>query len=178
MEIGKDGSMQLKWIGAICVCLSCCGWGILAASRYQLKISMFQQLVSAFNFMISELQYGGTPLPVLCTMAGNQCQGSLRQIFTELSKELDAQISPDAQTCMAAVLDRHNNIPIAFRSILYELGINLGRFNLQGQVRALEEARENTVEQLSALKQDKDIRLRSYQTLGLCAGAAIAILLV
>ena len=178
MDARKDGAMQLKWIGAICVFASCCGWGLLAASRHRMKISALQQFISVLNFMICELQYRTTPLPQLCRLAGEQRQGNVKQVFMELARELDAQISPDAQRCMAAVLDRHCNLPIELRGLLGELGNKLGKFNLLGQVRALEDARNGAMEQLGELKKNKDERLRSYQTLGLCAGAAIAILLV
>ena len=178
MGNGKAGTMQLKWLGAICVLVSCCGWGILAANRYRFKIFSFQQLICALNYMISELQYRATPLPQLCQITSEQCQGSIKQIFRELHEELTAQISPDARRCMDAVLSRHSNIPPELERIISEIGNSLGKFHLKGQIQALEVARDSAEAQLSELKRDKDARLRSYQTLGLCAGAAIAILLV
>ena len=49
----------------------------------------------------------------------------------------------------------------------------------QGAVRHLEalgvDVRGDCRTQLKALEQNRDIRLRNYQTLGLCAGAALAI---
>ena len=151
---------------------------MLVASRYRFKISVFQQLICASNYMICELQYRPTPLPRLCQMASEQSQGCVKKIFHELALELESQILPDARRCMVAVLNRYADLPIECQQILCELGSNMGKFNLQGQVSALESAKAIATEQLEALKKNKDIRLRSYQTLGLCAGAAIAILLV
>ena len=62
--------------------------------------------------------------------------------------------------------------------VMTELGDHLGRFDLQGQINGLEHCREHCVSKLKLLSDNKEKRLRSYQTLGLCAGAAIAILLV
>ena len=55
---------------------------------------------------------------------------------------------------------------------------NLGKFDMSGQLRGLENARNVCRENLELLMYNKDRRLRSYQTLGLCAGAAVAILFV
>ena len=58
------------------------------------------------------------------------------------------------------------------------MGSSLGRFDLDGQLLGLEAVRVYCQEQLSEMSKDRDVRLRSYQTLGLCAGAALAILFV
>ena len=58
------------------------------------------------------------------------------------------------------------------------MGSSLGRFDLEGQLQGLESVRIYCREQLDELSKDRDVRLRSYQTLGLCAGAALAILFV
>ena len=54
----------------------------------------------------------------------------------------------------------------------------IGRFDLEGQLQGLESVRVYCRDQLDNLAKDRDVRLRSYQTLGLCAGAALAILFV
>ena len=95
-----------------------------------------------------------------------------------LAEELEAQISPDAQRCMAAVLDTLADADETLYGILSSLGMSLGRFDMPGQLQGLENSRNACREKLELLKQNKDRRLRSYQTLGLCAGAAIAILFV
>jgi len=64
------------------------------------------------------------------------------------------------------------------RGAAEELGGNLGRFDIPGQLRGLENTRKECCDKLQMLTQNNDSRLRSYQTLGLCAGAALAILLV
>ena len=48
----------------------------------------------------------------------------------------------------------------------------------QGQILGLEAVRSHCRSELDALSANQDERLRSYQTLGLCTGAALAILFV
>ena len=95
-----------------------------------------------------------------------------------LSKELDAQISPNADRCMAYVLARCGDLPRNIIQLLENMGSTMGRFDLEGQLLGLGFVRNSCNEQLKELMQNKDARLRGYQTLGLCAGAAIAILFV
>ena len=61
---------------------------------------------------------------------------------------------------------------------LRNLGISLGRFDLPGQLQGIHTARGECQSALDRLCSNRDNRLRSYETLGLCAGAALAILLL
>ena len=54
----------------------------------------------------------------------------------------------------------------------------MGRFDLPGQLRGLEHAIRSTEEALRTIRDGAEGRRRSWQTLGLCAGAALAILFV
>ena len=58
------------------------------------------------------------------------------------------------------------------------LGKSIGRFDMDGQIKGLEAVRQDCRRRLDELSKDRDTRLRSYQTLGLCAGAALAILFI
>ena len=58
------------------------------------------------------------------------------------------------------------------------LGRWLGRFDLDGQLKGLDAVRQECRRHLEELNNNREVRLRSYQTLGLCAGAAIAILFI
>lgn len=170
--------MNLKLIGALCVIVGCGSCGFMMASQYLSNIRLLKNLIVVLDYMQCELQYRCTPLPLLCRQAAEQVTGKIHQIFILLADELDAQISPNVQRCMASVLDRLGNVWGALSTILLGLSCNLGKFDMPGQLHALENARSLCRENLEQLQQSKDCRLRSYQTLGLCAGAAIAILFV
>jgi len=58
------------------------------------------------------------------------------------------------------------------------LGTSLGRYDLPGQVKGLQNVREECTLELEKMKNNQEERLRSYQTLGLCAGTALVILLL
>jgi stage III sporulation protein AB len=170
--------MYIKIIGAICVVVGCGSVGFFMAYEYRAKMHLLKELISVLEDMASELQYRATPLPQLCRHAVGERKGQIYDIFHFLAEELEAQVSPNACNCMASALDKHIKIDSELKNLLLELGNSLGRFDMQGQLKGLEHSRQMCKEKLTQMMQNKDNRLRSYQTLGLCAGAAIAILFV
>ena len=79
---------------------------------------------------------------------------------------------------MKAVLAKSKDIPRHTLESLQNLGNSLGRFDLSGQLKGLEGVRQECRGKLTRLMGNQEVRLRSYQTLGLCAGAALVILLM
>lgn len=170
--------MNYKWIGAVLVFLGCGGLGFSMAAGYKREEGMLRQLINALNYMECELQYRLTPLPELCVQAGKESKGAVRDTLLRFSAELNGQIAPDPSSCMHAALMMDANLPNPIREIFRELGSTLGRFDLPGQLKGLESVRASCRRELEVLSQNRDARLRSYQTLGLCAGAALVILFV
>ena len=58
------------------------------------------------------------------------------------------------------------------------MGTSLGTFDAEGQIKSLEAVRTEALALKEQQSHNLNERLRSYQTLALCAGAALAILLV
>lgn len=168
--------MDYKWLGAALVLASCGGFGFALCANHRTEEAMLRQLAAALDYMQCELQYRLTPLPELCRGAGLQAKGSLGQIFLAFSQELDYRITPDVASCVTAVLHKFQNLPPKTNANLRLLGNSLGRFDLEGQIQGLEAVRQQCREDIQALTADKPLRLRSYQTLSLCAGAALVIL--
>ncbi len=166
----------MNWIGGLFVILGCTWVGFSISNAHRNQERSLQQLLSALDFMQCELQYRLTPLPDLCRQTATQCPGPLRQLFTALAQELEDQIRPDVHQCMTAALSRTSRLPHMTIRALELLGKTLGRFHLEGQLLALEGTRSYCRKELAALADNREVRLRSYQTLGLCAGAALAIL--
>lgn len=160
------------------VVLGCGGFGFSLAGAHKKEENALRQLLSALDYMECELQFRLTPLPELCHLAGQEAKGAVRDVMLTLSRELDEQSAPDVGSCMNAAVDSSGTLPPRIKEILLQMGRSLGRFDLEGQLKGLEAARGACRRELDALTHNRDNRLRSYQTLGLCAGAALAILLI
>ena len=170
--------MIYKWIGAILILCGCGGCGFSMAAMEVREEKGLRRMISALDYMTCELQYRLTPLPELCRLTGSDIGGSVGAAFIKLGEELEAQVSPDVHSCMAAVLAENSWLPKSVLQAFSELGQTLGRFDLTGQLMGLEAVRAGCRNRLGELTGNKTQRLRSYQTLGLCAGAALAILLL
>lgn len=170
--------MDYRWIGAVMIIAGCssCGFAIAAGKRREEKLLF--QLIQILGFMESELQYRLTPLPELCRMSANEVKGSLHAVFLNLYRELSWQKLPDAASCMSVAIQRTGELPGIVRRPLVQLGQTLGRFDLEGQLRGIRDVRRRCEDSLIRIRKNRDERLRSYQTLGVCAGAALAIMLL
>lgn len=170
--------MGYRWIGAILIVgsCSCCGFSISAGQRREERLLC--QLLRILQMMESELRYRLTPLPDLCHMAAQESRGILRTVFRNLHDELTSRKLPDAGSCMSAALSRSGEIPVRTRRILGQLGNTLGRFDLEGQLQGIQAAYKRCETNLLRIQENRNERLRSYQTLGICAGTALAIILI
>lgn len=170
--------MNYKWIGAILVISGCGSCGFAIASQYRFEVQILLRLRRLIEYMGNELQYSLTPLPELCRRASRETSGVLNRLFLDLCRELDWQLSPDVNSCMRAAVRRNPELPRSAQHILLQMGRTLGSFDLPGQIKELESLRASCERELNRLESNKDTRLRNYQTLSLCTGAALAILFI
>lgn len=170
--------MDFKWIGAVLIVAGCGGFGFTLSAEHRALEKSLRKLVGILDYMTCELRYRMTPLPDLCGAAGKESGGALGKVFCQLSMELESSHSASVSNCMESALKRIGELPSRTRDNLILLGNSLGRFDLEGQLNGLEAVRTSCRRDLESLTANKDVRLRNYQTLGLCAGAALAIVLI
>lgn len=169
--------MDYKWIGAVLIIAGCGGFGFSLAAGHRHQERSLQRILRILDFMSSELHFHATPLPQLCASAAKLYNNPEALVFSRLAESLEARETSDAASCMDEVL-KEIQLPTETREILRQVGETLGRFDLEGQLKGLEEGRELCRHQLKTLGENRDTRLRNYQTLSLCTGAALAILLI
>lgn len=170
--------MIWKIIGSILIIASCGGFGIHIAAMYRNEIRSLKMMIDCIDYMQWELQYRLTDLPALFKqIVVNCCEGSLKNIFEELTNHLEQCSSYDVQHCMEMILSTKKDIPADTKNALYHLGRTLGKFDLNGQINGLKSVRDECKRRLNILLNDQTTRIRSYKTLGFSAGAALVIIL-
>lgn len=170
--------MTVKLIGAILILISCASIGFRTAAMLRREVRVMENLCALLDYMECELHFRMTPLPVLCRGAAAQTGCVLQNVFVKLAQELECQVSPDAESCMHVAISSCQTVPRQTVECLLLLGKNLGRFDIDGQIKGLEAVRVMCRSKLQILNNNKESRLRSYRTLGICAGAAIVILFI
>lgn len=170
--------MSYKWIGAILIFSSCGGFGLSLVFRRIQEEAMIHQLETFLNEMLWELPFQLTPLPDLVRHASESINGQIKTILSSFAVQLDRQVLPDAAACMeAAVHDSDLNFQ-HIEKLLTVIGASLGRFDLSSQLNGLASAREQCRTEYDNLHSDRKDRLKSFQALSFCAGAALVILLI
>lgn len=169
----------MKLFGALLI-IACSGWfGFSLAAAHRREEKSLRQLISTLDYMQCEMQYHLTPLPELCLQTANSCsKGPVRDFYLLLAEELRQQITVDVQPCVEAALDRAPKMTKITGECLGEIGKNLGKFDFDGQISSFEASRAFCRQRLEEHCAGKDEQRRSYQTLGICAGAALVIILI
>ncbi len=169
----------MKLLGALLITI-CCGWfGFSLAIAHRKEERNLRQLISSLEYMMCEIQYRLSSLPELCVQAANICEkGTVRDFFIALREELNQQAFAEVQPCLLAALDNTPKLTTKTRECILEVAKELGKFDIDGQLSALESSRIFCKEQLDKHCLGKDEQRRSYQTLGICAGAALVIILI
>ena len=138
---------------------------------------MLRRLISVLREMEWELKYRMTELPELCQIAADTSTGSLRVVFQELAEKLRRREVSDISGCLNGILMKRE-LPKRVRKNMKQLGSTLGRYDLEGQLQGLEAVRYQCGKDLEELEENSTQRLRNYQILALCAGAALVILFI
>ena len=170
--------MNLHWIGAILIIAGCGGIGFGMALNYKREENTLRQLIQIMDLFCCELEYRMTPLPELFRKASCVATGQLSKWLTNVTQELESQIAPDAACCMNSALRENRDLPAKVLFALTDLSRSLGEYDLAGQLRGIHSVQASCSRQLEDLENNRTQRIRSYQTLGLCAGAALAILFI
>lgn len=170
--------MTGKIIGAVLIIFGCGSFGFSITAGIRTEEHSLRQLINILDYMQCELQYRMTPLPDLCHLAAQEQKNRIGKFFYYLSTELENQVSSDVSGCVHNALLCVPDMPGRTVKALNLLGMSLGRFDAQGQINGLETVRGFCRSELEAMSVNREGRLRSYQTLGICAGAALAILFV
>ena len=168
---------MLRMMGGLCIVAGSGAFGFAMAAASRREERQLRELLGALEYLSSELSYRLTSLPKLCRGAAEGRGGAVADFCLNLARELEQQTEPDVQSCVKRILGQME-MPATLRRILEELGQTLGRFDLPGQLRGLELSIRETERVLRAIREGAPERRRSWQTLGLCIGAALAILFI
>lgn len=167
----------MKWIGAAMILCGCTAAGCCMALGHKYAEFCLNQLLRALEYMIRELQYRSPVLPELLIRGGEAARGAISEVLRRAGEILmeHRAATPSESMILAA---ETVSIPREAGALLELLSAGLGAFDLQGQLQGICEVRDECKNTLAILREGREQRLRSYQTLGLCAGAALAIILL
>lgn len=168
----------LQLVGTILVLVGCGGCGFAMAGECRHLERNLRQTQNALEILQCEIQCRLTPLPELCGILEAACSGPVGSFFGQLRQELLLPDAGELYVCAGAAASHVRDLPEPCRRILLELCGTLGRYDAEAQLRAVVGAKDQALRHLEELRGGQAGRIRSYRALGLCGGAALAILLL
>lgn len=170
--------MVVRIIGALLVLFGCGSTGVLVALNVKRETVLLKNIISVIEYWKNELSFHLTPLPELCRQASCMNTGILSKFLEEFAINLENQIAPDAEQCVLTTLDTFNDISTDAKQLLLELACTLGKFDMEGQLSSFDSILKEANHLYAYNCNNQEVRLRSYKTLGICAGAALVILFI
>lgn len=170
--------MAIKFIGALLIVVSCGVMGYQTSFSYLREISYFKDLIWILDFMQRQLQCHLTPLPLLCRLVYKENKCKISEVFLNLADILDSQTSNSVLDSMNMSIEMVGIQPDRVKNVLLKIGKILGKFDIDGQIKGIETVKEECIAILKSLSEHQRERSRSIKTIGICAGVAIAILLI
>ena len=169
---------MLRLIGAALVTLSASLVGFGFARGVRRQCAQLEGLLWALDFMQAELSARLTPLTQLFSMLSACRQKDVALFFEAAGRALSVPPGCTVPVSFKRGFQASPGLSPGQEAVqtLYGLSTALGRFDLESQLAAIERAKGSITSVL--LQAQKRARCRSYETIGICAGLALAVILL
>lgn len=165
----------MKFIGIVLIVVSAGSVGFRMAISLKQQTREYTQLLQSLQLMRNEIAFCGTPLPQTFAVLAASCQGRTGQFYEAVAKTMDKY---PWMTPVEAVQQQqkllHGGFPV---TVFSELAVGLGKYDLDSQLQAIAAAKDRVKLVLEQLEQERRGKTKLYETLGICAGLSLAILL-
>ena len=170
---------MIRYFGFVLVTAGSAAIGILMASGVKQREQLYRQALFMLSYMQGEIEFHLSTLDKISLDLSQRLPAPLGGVFSAMNRRiLQSPGNSLGQQMRLALRDCGQAMPAELQDELSALFSHLGRQDVSAQIRAIEESRQR----LSLLRQqlfaDRRERCRAYRTIGLCAGFALAILLI
>lgn len=170
---------MLKWIGALLVVTATGAAGLGAIQASSQRIRVLSGLIAALDLCQAELTFKLTALPDVMAQLARKSAAAVRPFFAAVDKAC-ARLGEDSFGCLwqQCVQKMEDVWRKPEQEIMEELGSVLGRYDTDGQSRAIAYARNRLEALLSRAEADHRKQGRMYGALGLVSGLAVVIIFI
>ena len=166
----------MKTLGIIFIMVSAVSAGIRIGSVLKSKCMHLQYLLDALLLFKNELTYSAKPLPELCAVISNSAQGNVKEMFADISDQMQNNRWLSFKTALEHALNRYPDD--TSEETLLELASSIGQYDLQAQIGGIDLAMIRIRQLLRSMESERSMKSKTYKTLSICAGLAVVILLL
>ena len=170
---------MLKWMGALLVVTATGAAGLGAIQTSAQRIRILSGLIAALDLCQAELTFKLTALPDVMAQLARKSAVAVRPFFSAVEKAC-ARLGEDSFGCLwqQCVQTMNATWQRPELDIMEELGYVLGRYDTDGQSRAIAYARSRLEALRDRAESDHRQQGRMYGALGLVSGLAVVILFI
>lgn len=166
----------MRFAGVAFIVISAGSVGFQMAALLRKKCDLLNQILKALQLLRNEIAVCGTPLPQAFALLAASCNGALESLFGSTAREMDKNRWTTPHDAVSNALEPLREPLLG--EIFLPLAKNLGKYDLDAQLQGIETAKLQAEQRLQEMEQERKIKSRTYQTLGVCTGLAVAILLI
>ena len=165
----------MKLAGMVFIVLSAGSVGVRIGLLLKRRCRYLRLMLHALGVLENEIAFGATPLPQAFLAVSNASEGEMKQIFLSMSKQMEQCCWISPKMAMEKALSGNED---PSNIVLTHLAEQLGKYDLQTQLNALQTAKTQAEQIKQELERERSIKSGTYETLSICAGLAAAILLM
>lgn len=169
---------MVKIAGVCLILLGAGGFGIQKATIFFRQLAQLREFSCMLELLSCELNYTLLPLGQLCRQTAQRTGSTCARFLSIYAAAVEANKPPASAAREALGKVKGLYLPNDASLALLELFGALGRYDLDGENRLLELTQRRLKQALHRCECEKRPIARGYAALGLCTGAALAILLL
>ena len=170
---------MIRWFGFILIVTGAAASGSLLAAGVRRSVRQCTAMQNALAFMKAEIEFHLTPLDQISMQMASMLPQPLSLVFRSVSRDIRRMPGVLPGSLMRRALNVHRNkITPELSKILADLFELLGKQDVLAQVRAAELAEARLKQEIHRIEAEKKDRCRTYRTIGICAGLAVAVILI
>ncbi len=171
---------MLKVMGAALVLLCSGAVGFGFAGDLHAQIAQMSALITALENLKGEIEARRTPLPAALMMLAGSENGQIGAFFKLCADNLLRENRSSPYLAIRYALDKCKGLMLSkqTRLTLLSFGMSLGKIDAESQISAVMLASSRLEQELGSLQKQAPARTKSYRTIGVCTGLALAVILL
>jgi len=171
--------MLIRAGGALFILGSSVMWGIYMAAKSYFRLKDLREMKRAFAILISEIDYGQSPLSEAAENVAAKCAEPVRSIFESFGAGLSGKVDVHTLWCSSITTASETSFfSPEDLEIFKSFGKTLGYLDREMQIRNIEMQMDYINQKIDELEKTKDKSRKMYISLGALGGLMTIILLV
>lgn len=166
----------MKYLGIIFIVCSTAYMGFHLANGFRLRRKLLTQFLRCLPIIRNEIVFCGTPIPKIFRLISDHTDGEVHEVFGQVSKQMEEHKTMTPTEAMEETLTARKYTCLVPR--LLELADKLGNYDVEAQIAGIDQVQSQAELQVDELEQERLQKGKVYESLGICAGLALAILLI